>query len=83
VKYSLSDPSWVSGTRRSKARGETTVRAGIARPAPRRTVVLGLGSVDFTVEDGQRDVAADIERLLELTWVLDLDDLEAGGEELG
>jgi hypothetical protein len=70
VKYSLSEPSWASGTRRSNARGETTV------------VVLGLSGIDFAVEDGQRDVAADIKCLLELAWMLDLDDLEAGREEL-
>jgi hypothetical protein len=46
-------------------------------------VVLGLAGVDLAVEDGQCDVAADIEGLLDLTWMLDLDDLEAGGEELG
>ena len=69
MKYSLSESPVASGARRSKARGETTVRAGIGRPAPRqdRVVVLGLGGIDLAIEDGQGDVAPDVERLLELT----------------
>ena len=45
-------------------------------------VVLGLGGIDLAIEDGQGDIAADVERLLELTRTLDLDDLEAGREQL-
>ncbi len=46
-------------------------------------VVRGLVGIDLAIEDGQGDVAPNVERLLELTWILDLDDLEAGREQLG
>ena len=46
-------------------------------------VGLGLGGIDLAIEDGQGDVATDVERLLELARRLDLDDLETGREQLG
>ena len=86
MKYSLSEPSWASGSEALEGArrddGQRRDRPAGAAQDGRRSRAASCG-VDLAVEDGQRDVAPDVERLLELTRILDLDDLEAGREQLG